>query len=84
MAENINIKEIGKMYELGLVNDDTECKFVHLYKGRYTYELTVGGKLYQFSNGFQSYDSAYYLELDRVKRLADLVDCQTFEDDADK
>jgi hypothetical protein len=24
MAENINIKEIGKMYELGLVNDDTE------------------------------------------------------------
>jgi hypothetical protein len=80
MGENITIKEIRKMYELRLVNDDTKCEFVHLYKGRYTYELIVEGKLYQLSNGFRGFESTHYLELARVMWLSDLSDCQTLDD----
>lgn len=80
---DISVADIKYLYDDGLVNRNTKCKFVRSHYGRYTYTFKVYGQIYRFSNGFESFDNAYHQELINPANLCQIIDMDTFIDDKD-
>ena len=62
------------MLARGAITTATECRFIHLHKGQYEYELTADGKTFFIRGGRATWEAAYYLELHGVEKLGTLLD----------
>lgn len=53
-----DVKKLREMIQQGLISEETECQFEHLFEGRWLYKFVVGDRTYDIYGGdYYDFDS---------------------------